>query len=226
MISAATGGSEGKPAPPLPGAPGGGGGPPPKLTSRITGTGFVAAAGVYNVSLICGASGALPIDPVIFFITAAPSRALRVRLGHLPCHGRRLRRQAAVDLGLVHPENLGTTLLDPGLTVADRRAVGEHERIGKREGRDLGLVVVRDVTRLQRAAQRVAVRIGSQVRRRRRRRRLLTRAARSTPAPEVAAHRASALKRLPLLPPRTKPSAFTPSLPLCRGNRWTLLRSC
>ena len=75
MISAATGGSDGKPAPPLPGAPGGGGGPPPKLTSRITGTGLVDAAGVYNVSLICGASGPLPIDPVIFFITAAPSRA-------------------------------------------------------------------------------------------------------------------------------------------------------
>src|SRR5471032_3259772 len=73
MISAATGGSPSGIGPAGFGdaaAP-----PPPKFTTRITGTGRNACAGVYSVTLIAGALAPSPIVPSIRFDTAAPSRA-------------------------------------------------------------------------------------------------------------------------------------------------------
>ena len=86
-------------------------GPPPKFTSRITGTGLLASAGVYTVTLICGASAPLPIVPTTLLHHRRAVARLRIGFRHLPRDRRRLRRHAAVDLGLVEPQDLGTTLV-------------------------------------------------------------------------------------------------------------------
>ena len=143
-------------------------------------------------------------------MTAAPSRAFASVSATCHVTAGVFAGSAAVDLGLVHPQDLGTALLDPGLTVADRLAVGQDERVRQRERRDLGLVVVRDVTGLERATQRVAVRVGSEVRGRRRRSRPLPRRRCRPLRGRLLPTERQALKRPPLLPPRTEPYAFAP----------------
>src|SRR5205823_10700561 len=79
-------------------------------------------------------------------------------------HGGRSRRNAAVDHRFVLADDLGAAAVRPGASVAHRFSIRQHERIGQRVRRDLALVVVRDVARLDRAAKWVAVRVRSEIR--------------------------------------------------------------
>jgi hypothetical protein len=82
----------------------------------------------------------------------------------LPSDARRACRYAAVDLGLVESNDLGTTLLRPDGGVLDGRAAGEDEWIGQCVRTHLALVVVRHVARLQRESQRIAIGISAGIR--------------------------------------------------------------
>ena len=141
-------------APPRAGVPGGGGGPPPKFTSRMIGTGaFALRRRVHRQLDLRARRRPSPIRPTTRFMIAAPSRAPRVRLGRPPRHLRRRspecgrrsrsRRGAGSPAAAAAP---GRARRGP----ACRRASTSGS--GSVYGRDLALVVVRDVAGLQRAA--------------------------------------------------------------------------
>jgi hypothetical protein len=88
----------------------------------------------------------------------------RIGFGDAPGDLRRPVGNAAVDLVLIRAQDLWPPLRLPRARVPHARAVRHDERIGQRIRTDPCLLVIRHVPGLQREPQRVAVRIGSEIR--------------------------------------------------------------